>query len=587
MRFKTAIAALCALASVVSAAGQGPTEPVVLSDTLSSAYLYTEGVKRMSIDRDSVAARDLFRRAIELDSLHAPSYFSLAYNGLYDSESEAVELARRAYELDTLNRWYHNHYGHTLIMAGRYRDALKVFRRLQVEYPKDPDNYRLLAALYDATNDPYMALAVLDSAEMRFGRIGLLSRHKRHLLIATHQTDKALEEAQALVADAPYDRENRVVLAEMYALNNKDSLALAEYDAALKIDSASVATLLSLSDFYTSKQRFGELLSTTQRLYGLDNYPIEEKIARFEAFTSDVRFYRHYYTQLDALASTLAVRYPDDARVVRLYGRHLTASGEIEQALALYKLHLDDHPDGEEFHHAVIDIESYLERPDSALMYVRRAQKRYPENAAFYLTEGYLHRDTNIQAEHKAYRRALKHAATDSVRSVIWGTIGDSFHNWALTNDTADGKIAAADAKRFNKKSYKAYEKSLKLWPDNVLVMNNYAYFLAEEERNLERALEMSSRVVELTDRNPTYLDTHAWVLYKLGRHAEAKRVIQQAVAFDTSESSELLVHYGDILNALGERFSAQIYWRKALEKGHDAAEIEHRIEEQKNEPKQ
>ncbi len=585
MKLKTAIVALCALFSAVTAAGQSTTEPVVLSDTLSSTYLYTEGIKKLAIERDNMAAHNLFRRAIALDSLHAPSLFALSSNGLCENEEEAVDMARRAYRIDSTNRWYHGYYGYALITAGRYREALGVYRKLQTTYPKEPDNYRLLAALYEATNDPYMALAVLDSAEMRFGRIGILSRHKRHLLITTRQLDKALEEAQAMVEETPYDRENRVVLAEMYALNNKDSLAQAEYEKALKIDSASVETLLSMSDFYASKQRFGEMLATTQRLYELPDYPLEGKISRFRILTSDIHFYRRYYPQLNALASTLAVRYPDDSRVVMLYGGHLIASGEMEQALVLYKLHLDNEDIGEELHLAVIDMEIYSNRPDSALRYIRRAQSRYPESVTFYLSEGGLHHNEgNFNAEYAAYRRALKHAKSDSVRSVIWGTIGDAFHSQSEKAAERGGKMAASDARMFAKRSYKAYDKSLKLWSDNVLVMNNYAYFLAEEGRDLERALGMSSRVVELTDKNPTYLDTHAWVLYRLGRYAEAKRVIQQAVAFDTRESAELLVHYGDILDALGEHFSAEIYWRKALEKGYDKAAIERRIEERKKE---
>ena len=110
------------------------------------------------------------------------------------------------------------------------------------------------------------------------------------------------------------------------------------------------------------------------------------------------------------------------------------------------------------------------------------------------------------------------------------------------------------------------------------MVLNNYAYFLSLEERDLERALSMSSLVVALTDNNPTYLDTHAWVLFKLGRTEEAKKLLQKAVALDGQESPELMVHYGDILHELGEQFMAEVYWRRALEKGYDARQIEQRI---------
>ena len=126
------------------------------------------------------------------------------------------------------------------------------------------------------------------------------------------------------------------------------------------------------------------------------------------------------------------------------------------------------------------------------------------------------------------------------------------------------------------------YTEFLRYDPDNAMVLNNYAYFLSLEERDLEKALAMASRATALTDNNPTYLDTHAWVLFKLGRVDEARKIMQQAVALDAQESAALLVHYGDILKALGENFMAEIYWRKALEKGYDAGRIERRITESK-----
>ena len=104
-------------------------------------------------------------------------------------------------------------------------------------------------------------------------------------------------------------------------------------------------------------------------------------------------------------------------------------------------------------------------------------------------------------------------------------------------------------------------------------MLNNYAYFLAEEGSRLERALDMSGRAVALDANNPTYLDTYAWVLFKLGRTAEAKRSMQLAISLDGGKSPDLQLHYGDILAVSGERFMAEVYWRKALENGYEDPE--------------
>jgi Tfp pilus assembly protein PilF len=166
---------------------------------------------------------------------------------------------------------------------------------------------------------------------------------------------------------------------------------------------------------------------------------------------------------------------------------------------------------------------------------------------------------------------ALKFAKDDSARSQLWGMIGD-----------------IEQSRKRTKQSFRAYEKALHLDKDNATVLNNYAYHLSLENRDLERALAMATRANELSANNATFLDTKAWVLYMLDRYAEAKKVMQLALSLNRSKSPEYMLHYGDILHALGEEFMAKTYWRKALELGADKEEIEKRfLPENKTQQKQ
>ena len=113
-------------------------------------------------------------------------------------------------------------------------------------------------------------------------------------------------------------------------------------------------------------------------------------------------------------------------------------------------------------------------------------------------------------------------------------------------------------------------------------MLNNYAYHLSVDGNQLNLALEMAIKATTLSPNNGTYLDTLAWVYYKLGQYEQAKKVMQQAMSFDKSNSAELALHYGDILDALGSTFMAQTYWRKALERGADADVVKGRLEAQK-----
>ncbi len=553
--------------------GGGTPSITDFPNSLRSVYLYTEGIKRATIEGDTTGAKRLFREAIAADPAHAPSHYELAGCEVFTQSDSALLHARQAHELDTLNKWYLQLYGQLLVMNRRYDDAIPVYRRMMRRDPKNPDTYRMLALLYEQAQRPFSAIAVLDSAEVRFGRIGLLSDNKRRLLIATRQYDKALAEAQAMVDAVPYEIEHRIALGELYGAMGRDSLALLEFEAARRIDSTDVRMLISLADFYNQRQQYRNFLTVSKRLFESDKIPLAEKMKRFDALTSDMRFYQDNYFQINDIASSLIIKYPDEKQVVERYATHLIATGQIDQALEVYKLHTRDLPPEKSYWRMVIDIESYKQRHDSVDLYVTRALELFPGDPDLYVARGHVKSLAGEEKEAvKSYREAIRLAAADSLRGEIWGYIGDLYHR--------TGKM---------KQCFAAYDKSLKYYRDNPMVLNNYAYFLSERggtHNELQQALEMSSRAIALAENNPTYLDTYAWVLFRLGRTAEAKKSMQQAISLDRRNNPELFLHYGDILHALGEKFLAEVYWRKALENGYeDPDAIAARIEEAKRKP--
>ena len=545
------------------AAGSGTARPQrsdSIPDSLRSVYLYTEGIKRQMIRLDTTGARTLFAEAIRRDSSYAPAYYELAGSLTAGGErtiGEVIRLAGEAAKLDTANKWYRQFYGQALLIGNRYDEALNVYRSLTRSDAQNPENFRLLAALYAEAERPYEAIAVLDSAELRFGRIPMLSASKRRLLIDTRQYDRALAEAQALAEAAPYEAENHVALGELYALMRRDSLAAKSFADAIELDPTDIAALVAAGDYYNRKQNYPAFLSVTRRLFDSDELTAGSKIAQFERLTADLRVYREYFLQINELAALLALKYPNDPKVADLYGKHLIASGQLDEALALYKLHTADRPPVKEYFTMVIDIESYKQRPDSAERYIAQALGLFPDDPDFRIARGHIHvYGKRYKEAVKSYREALPYVRSDSLRGLVWGYIGDVHH-------------AAGEHRR----CYTAYDRALRYYPGNASVLNNYAYFLAEEGSRLERALDMSGRAIALDENNPTYLDTYAWVLFKLGRTAEAKRSMQLAISLDGGKSPDLQLHYGDILAASGERFMAEVYWRKALENGYEDPE--------------
>lgn len=159
----------------------------------------------------------------------------------------------------------------------------------------------------------------------------------------------------------------------------------------------------------------------------------------------------------------------------------------------------------------------------------------------------------------------------------------------AFINDQSNTAIVAEiysimgeiySANDLKKEAYTAYDSCLQYDPGNIGTLNNYAYFLSVDGVDLDRAEKMSAKVIAAEPKNATYLDTYAWILYRLGRYADAKIYIDQTLKFvsDSTSSNTLYEHAADIYAALGDYGSAASFCEKAVKQGGDAKALEKKI---------
>ena len=149
-----------------------------------------------------------------------------------------------------------------------------------------------------------------------------------------------------------------------------------------------------------------------------------------------------------------------------------------------------------------------------------------------------------------------------------------------LDNPVLEGALASAlasalrDLKAFDD-SEAAFEQSLRAIED-AFVLNNHAYYLAgrhsmpQGRAKLERALECSLRANELRPGEGNFMDTQAYVLFKLDRFDEALAWILDAQAHGMGTDAVALEHEGDIRWALEDRAGARQAWQRALDAGGD-----------------
>ena len=128
--------------------------------------------------------------------------------------------------------------------------------------------------------------------------------------------------------------------------------------------------------------------------------------------------------------------------------------------------------------------------------------------------------------------------------------------------------------------SDKHYEKVLDIDSNNVIALNNYAYYLSLRGEKLEKAKEMSYKCNSLEVDNGTYQDTYAWVLYQLKQYEQAEKWLLKALSNGGENNPVVVEHYGDVLYKLGKKANALNQWKKAKSLGEASKFLNQKIEE-------
>lgn len=525
---------------------------IYLPDTLSVTYRHTDAVKMLTIERDTLSARAIWQQIIDSDSCYAPALY---YLSITDRDpANRLEYAHRAYAADSMNKWYADNYAHHLINERLYSRSIPIYRRLMRLDPTNIVSYHALAIIYRYNEMPYSAIAVIDSAEMRIGYNYFLAGFKQDLLLETRQYQRAIKEGEYIISEHPYDIESRTRLAYIYEVSGNDSLARRTYEQAFLLDTTSIEAITAISDYYSRCGNNQRMLDYEQYLFRHPALDVDTKLERLDMYMSNTQFYSINFTRIGGLIQDLAIDYPNNRKVIDIYAQHLIYGGYHEVALEYLRLHLNDESVQPDDYIYIVGLEMYMDRLDLAEKDLEQGLERYPHDLDLLSGSAYLLRlKEDYQGVIKLYRDALEWADTAETQSELLGNIGDIYHE--LDDDN---------------QAFKYYKRALKLNPDNALVLNNYAYFLSLLDKKLDMALSMAERAVALEPRNASYVDTYAWVLHRCGRNKEAKDVMRTALSLSKQGEASLLMHYGDILWALGEKFMAETYWQKAIDRGYD-----------------
>lgn len=161
--------------------------------------------------------------------------------------------------------------------------------------------------------------------------------------------------------------------------------------------------------------------------------------------------------------------------------------------------------------------------------------------------------------------KGLKQVRNDVDKATLYNLRGDFYHTLGQTD------LMYAD-----------YDSTLIYDPENISVLNNYAYYMSLQDRDLKKALSMSAKTLEAEPFSATFLDTYAWILFRMKRYTESLQYIEKALRYLDTDNPEIYEHYGDILFMCGEKDKALENWHKALRMNSTSTTLERKIREEK-----
>lgn len=101
------------------------------------------------------------------------------------------------------------------------------------------------------------------------------------------------------------------------------------------------------------------------------------------------------------------------------------------------------------------------------------------------------------------------------------------------------------------KKSDSIFYSLIKEYPDDYLIKNNFAYYKALRNEDLENVEKISFETIKKNKNNYHFIDTYAWILYKRGKLMKSKKYIKKAYKLmkeKNENNNEIIEHYNIIL---------------------------------------
>lgn len=523
-------------------------------------HYFLEGEKYFLL-QDLPKAMSAFQKVLDLDQKNAAAHYKIGQ--IYSENgdmSKALPHAIFAKNYNPKNKYYYLLVSHVQTNLGDLNAAEKTYLEMLSEVP-DTENYWFeLAAIQFYQKKYEAALVSYEKAQNHFGPMEEITIQKQQIYLKMNRLDLAIKEGKELVALYPNEPSHALSLAQMMLSNDKYEEA--EKFILSKVDhyQNNERLYIFLSEAYSKQKKYAEAIEVLQVPFESTTLDLSRKIRTMAGYLEMLPNEELNQPLLD-LAETLVKTHPDSYQALAMTGDLYYNINERAKGREYYIKAVAIDGSNYNIWQNILSLDLELEDYDGVIEHAKLALENFPNQATLYYFEGTAHLiKSDYENAIKTFNAGKAYAARDAnMNSLFHGQLGDAYNSMGDHNKSDD-----------------AYEKALKAKPDNDHVLNNYSYFLSLRKKDLNKAKEMSSKLVTDFPENSTYLDTHAWVLYMMGDFSGAEKYLKLALQYEPSAT--IIEHYGDALFQLGKIDEAIIQWKAARDMADDTTTLDKKI---------
>lgn len=533
-------------------------------------YFFLEAM-RLKEKKDYASAFGLLQHCLDIHPNAASALYEVSqYYMFLRQVPQGQEALEKAVANAPDNYWYSQGLASLYQQQNELDKAVTLLEQMVVRFPAKQDPLFNLLDLYGRQEKYDKVISTLNRLEKHMGKNEQLSMEKFRIYLQMKDDKKAFQEIESLVQEYPMDMRYQVILGDVYLQNGKKQEAYDVYQKVLAAEPDNPMAIFSMASYY--KQTGQEELYQQQLDTLLLNKKVtpDTKVGVMRQMIVENEQADKDSTQIIALFDRIMKQEQDDPQIPMLYAQYLLSKNMEAESVPVLEQVVDLDPTNNAARMMLIGAAVKKEDYKQIIKVCEPGIEATPDALEFYY---YLAVAYN-QAEKpdsviSICKRALEHKTADGKKEIVsefYSILGDMYHT-----------------QKQMKEAYAAYDSALVYNPSNIGALNNYAYYLSVERRDLDKAEEMSYKTVKAEPNNATYLDTYAWILFEKGNYAEARIYIDNAMKSEGGDKSDVIVeHCGDIYYMTGDVDGALTYWKKALEMGSESKTLKQKIEKKK-----